>query len=294
MTAKKSTLRSPIWWLGGKGRKVRKILPFFPPHRIYVEPFGGGASLLLAKQPAEVEVYNDIDSGLVCLFRVLRDPDKFAQFYKKACLTPYSREEYEYCRSAWDDCDDDIERAHRFFVVARQSFGGKFYDGWGRTIKTTQRGVAGAVSCWLSALQQLPDIHARLMRVQVEHSDFRKVLVDYDTPETLFYCDPPYVPDTRKRGKYRYEMTLEDHQDLVEILLSLSGMVVLSGYRHNVYSLLDESGWRRVDFQTSADVAGRVRGSKLRGAGAATKHVPRVESIWISPRAQQRLERRKT
>jgi len=69
---------------------VRKILPFFPPHRIYVEPFGGGASLLLAKQPAEVEVYNDIDSGLVCLFRVLRDPDKFAQFYKKACLTPWT------------------------------------------------------------------------------------------------------------------------------------------------------------------------------------------------------------
>jgi len=158
------------------------------------------------------------------------------------------------------DCDDDIERAHRFFVVARQSFGGKFYDGWGRTIKTTQRGVAGAVSCWLGALQQLPDIHERLMRVQVEHSDFRKVLVDYDTSETLFYCDPPYVPDTRKRGKYRYDMTLEDHRDLVEILLSLSGMVVLSGYRHNVYSSLDESGWRRVDFQTSADVAGRVRG----------------------------------
>ncbi len=64
-------LRSPILWFGGKGNMVAKILPLFPPHRIYVEPFGGGASLLMAKAPAPVEVYNDLDSGLVNLFRVL-------------------------------------------------------------------------------------------------------------------------------------------------------------------------------------------------------------------------------
>jgi len=271
MTAKKPAPRSPIRWLGGKGRKKTKILPFFPPHRIYVEPFGGGASLLLAKQPAEVEVYNDVDSGLVCLFRVLRNPQKFARFYEKVCWTPYSREEYEYCRETWESCDDEIEKAYRFFVIARQSFGGKAYSGWGRAITESQRGMAAVVSRWLTA-----------------------VLADYDTPETLFYCDPPYVPSTRRGGRYRYEMTLEDHRELVEILLSLSGMVVLSGYQHNVYSPLDDAGWRRVDFQTSADVAGRVRGSTLQGLGAATKNAARVESIWISPTAQQRLEERET
>jgi len=292
MTAKKSTLRSPIRWFGGKGHVAKKIVQFFPPHRIYVEPFGGGASLLFAKQPSDVEVYNDLDSGLVCLFRVLRDPRKFALFYEKVCWTPYSREEYEHCRDTWEDCEDEIERACRFFVIARQSFGGKAYRGWGSVITTSTRGMAETTSKWLSILHLLPAIHERLLRVQIEHNDFRTILDRYDTPETLFYCDPPYVPDTRRDGTYRHEMTLEDHRDLAGILLGVSGMVILSGYKHDVYRPLEESGWRRVDYKTSSFAAGRIRDSKIRGAGAATKHVPRVESIWISPTAQQRLEER--
>jgi len=294
MAAKKTTLRSPIWCFGGKGRLAKKILQFFPPHRIYVEPFGGGASVLLKKRPAAVEVYNDIDSGLVCLFRVLRDPQKFARFYEKVCLTPYSREEYEHCRDTWEGCDDEVERAYRFFVAARQSFSGEFGGSWSYSVTASGRGMALAPSKWLSVLRLLPAIYERLMGVQIEHNDFRTILGRYDTPETLFYCDPPYVLDTRTGGGYRHEMTLNDHQDLVGILLSLSGMVLLSGYQHEIYVPLEDAGWRRVDFQTSANAAGRIRGSKLLGTGAATKHVSRVESIWISPRAQQRLEERET
>lgn len=111
-------LRSPIVWFGGKGNMVAKLLPLIPPHRIYVEPFGGGASLLFAKKPSPVEVYNDLDSGLVNFFRVLRDPKKFERLHKLVSLTPYSREEYDFCRATWETCDDDVERAYRWYVVA--------------------------------------------------------------------------------------------------------------------------------------------------------------------------------
>lgn len=79
-------LRSPIIYFGGKGNLVKKLLKFIPRHYTYVEVFGGGASLLFAKEPSKVEVYNDIDGEVVNLFRVLRDKEKFEEFYRKVCL----------------------------------------------------------------------------------------------------------------------------------------------------------------------------------------------------------------
>ena len=284
-------LRSPIWWFGGKGNMVAKFLPLLPPHHTYVEPFGGGASLLFAKEPSPVEVYNDIDSGLVTLFRVLRDPEKFQRFYRLVQLTPYSREEYDFCRRTWADVEDEVERAYRFYVVARMSFSGCWGSSWSFAVTHSTRGMADPVSNWLAAIEQLPQIHQRLMRVQIEHKDFREVFATYDTPDTLFYCDPPYVPDTRRGGGYPHEMTLEDHKDLVEILLNIQGMALLSGYRHEVYKPLEQAGWARLDFPTACHAVGRTRGTGILGEDSAKRLQPRVESVWISPSAQRRNER---
>jgi len=283
-------LRSPIWWFGGKGNMVAKILPLFPPHRIYVEPFGGGASLLMAKAPAPVEVYNDLDSGLVNLFRVLRDEAKFERFRRLVELTPYSREEYNDCRT-WlrehGEGEDGVERAYRFFVVARQSFSGHFAASWGYSFSLSTRGMASTCSSWLSTIEGLPAMHERLMRVQIEHSDFRTILTAYDSPDTLFYCDPPYVPATRKNGNYVHEMTESDHEEFVQRLLKLKGMVVLSGYNHGIYSPLETAGWQRIDFETACYAAARTRGTGILGEGAARSKQPRVESVWLSPNCGQ-------
>lgn len=91
-------MKSPISWFGGKYYLAHKIIKLFPPHSIYVEPFGGAAHVLFAKEPSPVEVYNDIDSGLVNFFRVLRDPKSFGELALLCSLTPYSREEYYYFR----------------------------------------------------------------------------------------------------------------------------------------------------------------------------------------------------
>ena len=225
-------VRSPISWLGGKSRMVNKLLPLLPPHHVYVEPFGGGGSLLLAKEPSAVEVYNDLDSGLVNFFRVLRDPDQVGGLIYRCSATPYSREEYSFCLATWEECEDPLERAYRWFVASRMSFGGMFGSSWGSVIKSSSRGMAETSASWTSAVVRLEMVHSRLMTVQVDNQDFRKVLPRYDTPETLFYVDPPYVPATRKSGSYRHEMSLADHKELVALLLELKGLALLSGYDH--------------------------------------------------------------
>ena len=278
-------LRSPIWWFGGKGMMVGKLLKLLPPHdsyKIYVEPFGGGASLLFAKKPSPIEVYNDLDEGLVNFFRVLRDEEKFKKFYHKVVLTPYSRKEFYHCRETWHQCDDEIERAYRWYVVARMSFSGVFGGSWSFAVTSSRHGMAAAVSKWLSSIEMLPEIHQRIMRVQIECNDFRKVIKTYDSEDTAWYIDPPYIPETRRDGKYKHELTLEDHKDLVELLLNVKGKVLLSGYAHPIYELLEKSGWNRIDFKTACHATGKTRLTGILGEGSAKKKQPRIESVWLN------------
>ena len=270
---------------------VSKLLRYVPPHRTYVEVFGGGASLLFAKEPSLVEVYNDIDSAIVNFFRVLRDPEKFEKFYKKVALTPYSREEYYYCQNTWKKCEDDIERAYRWFVVARQSFAGRLVKHvWGFVISSTGRGMACSVSTWLSTIEMLPEISSRLLTVQIENDDFRKIMPRYDSEITFMYLDPPYVLETRKNEKdYVFEMSLEDYQDLIDLILSSKSMFMLSGYQHRIHEKLEKAEWQRFDFQTACQAIGRTRHTKIRGEGAALRRVPRTESIWLSPNTMAAL-----
>jgi DNA adenine methylase len=271
-------------WFGGKGLMVNKLLPLIPNHRTYVEVFGGGASLLFAKPVSRLEVYNDVDSGLVNFFRVLRDPDTFSELHRLVSLTPYSREEYSDCLNKVNE-GSRVERAYRFYIVARMSFSGRFGAGFGFSVSATFNSMAGAVSKYLSSIEGLPQIHKRLMRVQVECQDFREILNNYDTDNTFFYVDPPYVKDTRKSGGYECELGDDDHKDLVELLLGIKGKALLSCYWNPIYKPLVEGGWRRVDYKTSCSAAGRTRNSNLRGAGAATKLQPRVETVLCSPNA---------
>lgn len=276
---------SPVSWLGGKSRLAGNILELFPPHHIYVEVFGGGAWVLLAKEPAPVEVYNDLDSGLVNFFRVLRDPALAPSLFWKVAHTPYSREEWRHCVRTWEGCDDPVERAYRWFVVSRQSFGGMFGKAWGSAVTASARGSVQTAAAWVSAVGRLTTAHHRLLRVQVEHQDFRQVLARYDTADTLLYCDPPYVPATRKGGSYRHELSLEDHRDLTRLLLGLAGMAILSGYDHAVYRPLEKAGWDKRYFRNVCHAAGHTRGNQVLGAGSSRQSQPRLEVVWISPSA---------
>lgn len=284
----KRVLRFPLGYFGGKYHLVNKLLPLLPPHRIYVEAFGGVAHLLFSKQPAYIEVYNDVDSHLVNFFRVLRDPEKFERFHRLAYLTPYSREEYSNCYDrlfgdASEPIADDVERAWAFYVAVRMGFNGfTDYKSWSNSL------VRNKAAKWARGIDILPEISHRLRTVVIENRDFRELFPLYDTDDTLWYLDPPYVPDTRRSGRFRHELSLEDHQELVQRILQLRGMVILSGYRHAVHQPLEEAGWDVRHFQATI-CASRITRTNTLPDGRKQQRTLRIETVWLNPQAVGRL-----
>ena len=279
-------LRSPITWLGGKRYTAHHILPLLPPHLHYVEPFGGGASVLLAKPACKgTETYNDIDGGLVNFFKVLADPEAFCQFYRRVILLPLSRQLYAECRATWAEQEDPVERAVRWFVTAGQSFTGWFAVSWKHCVNKVTGGTAQA---WDSALRRLPLVHARLSRVQIEYADFRTILSRYQGPGYLAYCDPPYVHRTRSGIRYACELTDADHAELVQLLLGYDGAVVLSGYRNEIYEPLEAAGWERREFDVPCYSFGITRAIVAKRGGRRVKP-RRIECVWRNPECLRRI-----
>jgi DNA adenine methylase len=222
----------PFGWYGGKFSHLDWLLPLLLPCRHYCEPFAGSAAVLLNRPPALVETYNDLDGEVVNFFRVLRDePDVLA---RAIGLTPFSREEFALACTL-DPNLPPLERARRFYVRARQVRTGLNQTAslgrWANCKNTSRAGMSGVISRWLGGVEMLPQIAERLLRVQIENRPACDVIRLYDSPETLFYCDPPYVHETRGDAKaYRYEMTDEQHAELAETLNSVCGRVAISNY----------------------------------------------------------------
>jgi DNA adenine methylase len=219
-------------WYGGKYSHLDWLLPLLPPCHHYCEPFGGSAAVLLNREPSPVETYNDIDGEVVNFFRVLRDESE--RLIRAIGLTPFSREEFAIACEI-DPSVDPVERARRFYVRARQVRTGLAQSAtlgrWANCKNTSRAGMAGAVSRWLGAIEDLQDIALRLLRVQIENRPATEVIRLYDSPDTLFYCDPPYVHDTRgDTNAYAYEMNNEEHRHLALVLNSVQGLVAISGY----------------------------------------------------------------
>lgn len=236
-------------WYGGKFNHLGWLLPLLPECHHYCEPYSGSAAVLLNRKPSPVETYNDIDGEAVNFFRVLRDkPDELIRLIG---LTPFSREEFHHAVEADPTKHTDLERARLFYVRARQARTGLAQTAtlgrWANCKRTSRSGMSGAVSRWLGAVDTLPGIAERLLRVQIENRPATDVIRLYDSPDTLFYCDPPYLHSTRRDDKaYAFEMDEEEHRELSAVLACCEGMVAISGYRND---LMDElyDGWNRYD-----------------------------------------------
>jgi DNA adenine methylase len=236
--------------------------------------------VLIGKPPVDIEVYNDLDEGPYTFFTVLANPILFPHFWSRVVHLPYSRKLYDDCRNTWYATQDPLERAVRWFVVARQSFSGEFGCSWGTCVTSSNAGMAETAASWKSIMRILPDVHSRIQRVQWECCDFRDCLKRYDGENYLAYCDPPYVTSTRKSGSYIHEMTDKDHNDLVELLLAYKGSVVLSGYPNELYRPLEDKGWKKLEFRSCCTVCGRTKATAHRRPTLA-----RTECVWLSPTA---------
>lgn len=266
--------RPVIRYHGGKFRLAPWILRFFPPHQVYTEAFGGAASLLMQKPRSKGEVYNDLDGDIVNLFRVLREPEQCEVLAQACALTPYARAEFD---RAWDGTDDPVERARRTIVRAQMGFGSS-----GATKSTgfrtdTRRTHQTAQMDWAKYPAGMKAICERLRGVLIENRPAIDVLRAHDGPDTLHFVDPSYVHSTRSRKgspEYRHELTNEDHMELLEVIRSLEGAVVLSGYHSDLYrDQLD--GWD-------------LRQKEARAAGQRGA-VMRTECVWLNQACQQRL-----
>lgn len=263
--------RPVLRWHGGKWKLAPWIIGHFPEHRIYIEPFGGAASVLIRKPRAYAEYYSDLDGDVVNLFRVLRGPDA-ERLIEALRLTPFAREEFA---EAYEHTDDPLERARRIVVRSFMGFGSAAACGKATGFRaTSDRSGTTPAHDWVNFPTALAKVIDRLRGVVIENRPALDVMADRDRPDALHYVDPPYVHATRAqgnpycdKGQYRHELTDADHTELLGALRSLRGMVVLSGYATSLYeqALPD---WRRVERQAHAD-------------GARD----RTEVLWINPAA---------
>lgn len=204
---------------------------------------------MLNRAPSPVETYNDLDGEVVNFFRVLRTQKD--ALIEAIGLTPFSREEFSLACELAPDVDT-LERARRFYVRARQVRTGLAQTAsvgrWANCKDTSRAGMSGVVSRWLGGVEKLPDIADRLLRVQIENRPAIDVIRLYDGKDTFFYCDPPYLHETRGDNKaYGFEMSNDEHRALAETLNSIQGKVAVSNYD---YALMDElfpaSRWRKI------------------------------------------------
>ena len=270
--------RPALRWHGGKWRLAPWIISHMPEHRLYVEPYGGAASVLLRKPRAYSEVYNDLDREVVGLFHVLRDPTQAARLTDLLRLTPYARSEFE---AAYEPCFCPIETARRLVVRSFMGFGS---DGHNAAVNTGFRSSATRTGTtpahdWRNYPDELAVLTQRLAGVVIENRPALDVMEQHDGPDTLHFCDPPYMPETRsdksrKGGEpyhaYKHEMASEDHEALLEALSRLKGMILLSGYRNALYDDV-LSDWECIERRTMADGARE-----------------RVEALWLNRTAAAR------
>jgi DNA adenine methylase len=255
------------------------IINHFPAHQVYVEPFGGAASVLMQKERSYAEIYNDLDGDVVNLFRVLRS-GRGDELVRLLRLTPFSKDEFNL---AYERTEDEMERARRLVVRSFMGFGSNGHNIKAKTGFRANSNRSGTTPAhdWVNYPDSLAQVVKRIEGVTIENKDALAVAQQHDAPTTLHYFDPPYVPSTRslanpydikyRGGMYAHEMAEEDHGPMLEAIRGLEGMVVLSGYETPLY---DEalSDWHRVTREALAD-------------GAR----PRIEVLWINPHCWDRL-----
>lgn len=261
--------RPVLRWHGGKWLLAPWIAGHFPAHQVYVEPFGGAASVLMRKPVSYAEVYNDLDDAVVNLFRVLRS-ERAGELVEALRLTPFARGEFA---QAYEQTEDPVEAARRLIVRSFMGFGSNGHNrSTGFRANSNRSGTTPAHD-WQNYPDSLALVIQRLAGVVIESRDAKVVMAHHDGPETLHYVDPPYVFETRAdlSKDYAHELSNDDHAELLTFLRGLRGMVVLSGYPCDLYddALAD---WRRVERKALADGARE-----------------RTEVLWINPAASGAL-----
>lgn len=256
-------MRSVLSYPGSKKRIASWIIKHMPAHHSYLEPYFGCGAVLFAKQPSPIETVNDLDGEVVNFFRVIRDPGSREKLQEWIAYTPYARQAYD--DAFLMEPEDDVERAGYFAIKSMQSHGFRMTGDCGWKKDVCGRENAYAVKYWNELPDSIAWMAARLKQVQIENRPALELIKDYDKKNVLMYLDPPYVWLTRAgRKQYRYEMSDQDHIELLETVASSKAKVMISGYDCELYDFY-LGDWRKVQ------VAARTQDNKRR-----------TETLWMN------------
>jgi len=265
-------MKPVISYYGGKQRMSSKIVPLIPRHTVYVEPFCGGAAIFFAKPWPKVtakdryrEVINDHDKRLINFYQQLRDNGQ--SLVDALQLTLHSEYEHQIAKEL--ECEDKLEAARRYYVNVQQSFANTLNHGWRRAVYGRNEGAT-----WANKIAQLPEYLDRMASVHIACEDALKVIKQWDSPQTFFYCDPPY-PGT-DCGSYK-GYTIEDFQALVNTLDACQGSFILSNYDQPIEMPKD---WERFEFQATASSKGRGGYDRSKKADESNQNRKRTEIVW--------------
>jgi DNA adenine methylase len=278
-------IRRPVLrYHGGKFRLAERIVQLFPPHRVYCEPFSGGASVLMHKRRSRTEILNDLDTEVINVFWVLQCPRKAKRLFELLRLTPFARDEFN---RAYKKGRTDIERARRTIIKSFMGFGSDSITrqlasrvGFNSRISTTMKtgfrmnSIESSVSAardWMNYPPEIDLFCQRLRGVVIENRDALVVMRKNDRPDCLHFVDPPYLHALRTQDlkRYKHEMSESQHVKLAELLHTLKGMVIICGYAGSLYEELYK-GWEQMWW----------RGRQFCHGGKF-----RTECVWMNPAA---------
>lgn len=260
-------------YIGGKGPILNFLKQLLPEQcEVFCEPFCGSARVLLNRKPANTEIINDIDPNITLFFHTIQDPEAFKQFKYIIERTPYSLKEFSLALhqrtnpTAW--C-----------IALLQSLGSRGLSpkarpsSWGRRLTPDSKWIR-----WIAGLDLL---HKRLQHVRIENRDATQCIKEWDSPNTVFYIDPPYPLATRyaQHVRYDHEMLDEQHEELINLLPSCKARIALSSYPNKIYDQLLKYGWKRIDKPVACNLVGRV--GSLKGANAISTH-RRIECVYLN------------
>ncbi|WP_270159990.1 DNA adenine methylase [Clostridium estertheticum] len=266
-------MESPLNWYGGKGsNSQRKVLNSIldkiekSQKRVMVDVFGGSGIVAL-NCIQEIIVYNDKFEGLYHFFKVLRDRSTNEDLIRRLQLTPYCQQEYIYCRNEWKNQTDPVEKARCFYVATLQSYNAlgsmNAKKTWRRSKNPNdcRRGMSQNVSAWLNKIDEvIPDIIEKLRTFQITNDDALDCIDYWDSSDTVFYVDPPYVMNTRgSKNMYEIEYSDTEHSNLINKLIHVKGSAIVSGYDSQLYEPLLQMPWEKEIISSVTKMAGAKR-----------------------------------
>lgn len=258
-------IRPPFSYIGAKTKLLEWLYSFFPPHSTFVDVFGGSGVVTFNKSPSCTEIYNDINGRIVNFYKVIRNKYAREVLTDLIDLTPYGRKEFF---DSLEPSEDPIEDARRFYVKQNQC-----YSAIGMTFGFDKGKANTPVKRFYKRIRN-SGLLQRLQNITFENLPFERIFELYDTEQTLFYCDPPYV-DTADYETHGVSYSAVEHNKLLDCLLKIKGYAMLSNYENDLNKRLLDAGWRLEKKKFVCLINHHENNSKSS---------ERVECLYLSPR----------